>query len=82
MLRTFTFTLCLLSWALWSCSECERDLDCPATQVCEDGQCAAPVCRRDEECPPDRRCRANRCQLVEPAPAPEPGDALVLRPAG
>lgn len=66
---------------LTGCGECDRDIDCPNTQLCSDGQCADAVCRRDQECPPDRRCQANRCRPVEPAAPPPPGDAIVLRPA-
>lgn len=73
--------LLLLNATLPGCDECERDIDCPNTKVCSDGQCEASVCRRDDECPPDRTCEKNRCRLVTPSPPPEAADAIVITPA-
>lgn len=66
--------------ALAGCAECEQDYDCPDTRICVDGACEAFVCRRDDDCPPGNTCADNTCRETPATPAPDPPDAVIIRP--
>lgn len=62
------------------CTECEDDYDCGGTLICQEGVCEAFVCQRDEDCPPGHTCAENACRENPAQPAPDPPDAVVIRP--
>lgn len=82
--RTIPLMLALLLGALSAagCAECEKDYDCPGTQICsaEEGECVPFVCRADRDCPPGQTCAQNRCRETRARPAPTDGDPVVLQP--
>jgi hypothetical protein len=79
---------CLWVWVtallLSACAECEKDFDCPGTEICgAEGECEAFVCASSDDCAPGQACSKNRCRTRENVtPPPESPDAYVLSPPG
>jgi len=66
----FGLTLPLTTLGCGAEVKCQKDFDCPATQVCNvnSGQCEQFVCDVDEDCQQvGAVCLENRCQTVTAA---------------
>jgi len=66
------------------CAECEKDYDCPGTQICSaaEAECVPFVCRAVRDCPPGQSCAANRCRVNPARPAPDAGEPVELESGG